>query len=416
MADVFFLPVGSDPAAPIAAAGLARLVERIGLGGAVRPGGRWALKLPLGPRGRSAAVEPAWAAAAAGALAGSAGSERTVCCDTLSINLAGLDQVDSHLELAAIKGFGPGGAAPPYAVADDPRHGAPVRPEADGPSLAALTAAAAGLLVLNPVRPHPHLGFGGALFALGAGLADREGKLMLHKDIRPKVDTPLCAGCGSCLAVCLFDAIVLSGGRAIIDHARCTGCGECMNVCFMAGIAPEAAAGIPRFQQRVAAAARTALAGTAAGPRPAGYLNFLVRLDRQAGGPARRRDRLGDVGVLASRDPVALDQATWDMAAGGPLGSLPAWSGFAAVPGPLLEAAAGTGPGHRPISAGDHLNSRPGLEMRPPPVLSWSLIFTVGVDSSQQRLDASSLPRRHGHQGVPLFVASCRRATSGVQT
>ena len=344
-ADVFLLPVGGESEAPVGPAGLARLIDRIGLTGAAGPSRRWALKLTLGPRGRAPAVDPDWAASAAQALAGPAARDRTVCCDTLSINLEGLDQVASHLELAVAKGFGPGGAAPPYLVADDPRHGDALRPAPDGPSLAALTAAVDGLLVLNPVRPHPHLGFGGALFALGAGLADRDGKLMLHKDIRPKVDTPLCAGCGSCLAVCLFEAIRLNGGRATIDHTLCTGCGECMNVCFMAGIAPEAAVGIPRFQQRVAAAAELALAGAAGRPRPAGYLSFLVRLDRQSGGPARRRDRLGDVGVLASRDPVALDRATWDLAAGGPLGALSAWSGFAAVPGPLLEAAADLGLG-----------------------------------------------------------------------
>lgn len=341
-ADVFLLPAGPDPEHPVAAAGIARLVERLGLLGAARPGRRWAVKVHLGARGRPAAVAPAWAAAAAGALAGAAAAERTVCCDTLSITLAGLDTVAGHLDLAAAKGYGPGGGAPPFAVADDPAHGPAVRPaDPEQPTLAALAAAADGLLVLNPVRPHPHLGFGGALFALGAGLADRQGKLDLHRDIRPRVDTPLCAGCGSCQAVCLFDAIRISGGRATILSERCTGCGECMNHCYMAGIAPEDAAGIPRFQQRLAGAAGAALAGTGTAPRPAGFVNLLLRLERRAGGPGRRGERPGQVGVLASRDPVALDRATWDLAAGGPLGSLPAWSGFTAVPGALLEAAAG---------------------------------------------------------------------------
>ena len=39
------------------------------------------------------------------------------------------------------------------------------------------------------------------------------------------------------------------------------------------------------------------------------YFNFLVRLDRQSGGARRRnRERLGNVGILAARDPVALDR------------------------------------------------------------------------------------------------------------
>lgn len=353
-ADVFLLPAGPDPAGPVDPDGLGRLVERLGLAGAAGPGSRWALKLHLGPRGRTAAVDPAWAAAGARVLAGAAAQQRTVCCDTLSINLEGLDTVPGHLQLAAAKGYGPGSPAPPFAVADDPAHGPALRPAgAEQPALAALTAAVDGLLVLNPVRPHPHLGFGGALLALGAGLADRDGKLLLHQDIRPKVDTPLCAGCGSCQAVCLFDAIRITAGRAVIDHRRCTGCGECMNHCFMAGIAPEDAAGIPRFQRRVARAAQQAWAGAQGSPRPAGFLSLLLRLERRAGGPGRRGDRHGDLGVLASRDPVALDQATWDLAAGGPLGSLPAWSGFATAPGALLEEAAALGlgdPGYRLVT------------------------------------------------------------------
>jgi len=230
-------------------------------------------------------------------------------------------------------------------VADGPGEGDPLVVNPSGePDLAGLTLAPAlkgfaGLCVLTPVRPHPHAGFQGALINLGVGLADRAGKLLVHRDIRPRVDTPLCAGCGSCLAVCLFDAISIQTGRAMIDHRKCTGCGECMNVCFMAGISAEEAAGIPRFQKKVAAAALAARdAATAGRPDRSGYLNLLVRLDRQAGGAGGRgRSRLGDVGVLGSRDPVALDRATWDLIVARSGDSLAVWSGFKQEPGSLLD-------------------------------------------------------------------------------
>ena len=215
-------------------------------------------------------------------------------------------------------------------------------------TLAPLLAGIAGACLLTPVRPHPHAGFQGALLNLGVGLADRAGKIELHRDIRPQVDTPLCAGCGSCLAVCLFDAIAIKAGRAYIDHTRCTGCGECMNVCFMAGISAEEAAGIPRFQRKVAAAAQAARQVLAAAAASPGYFNFLVRLDRHAGGArARGRRRLGDVGVLAASDPVALDQATWDVITDRIGGSLPSWSGFQQEPGELIGQAEELGLGTR---------------------------------------------------------------------
>jgi uncharacterized Fe-S center protein len=214
-------------------------------------------------------------------------------------------------------------------------------PDLVGLTLAPALRNLAGLCLLVPVRPHPHAGFQGALVNLGVGLADRPGKILLHRDIRPKVDTPLCAGCGSCLAVCLFDAISIRAGRATIDHEKCTGCGECMNVCFMAGISAEEAAGIPRFQAKVAAAALAAqnLVGGPASGRM-GFFNLLVRLDGHGGRPGvRRRSRLKDVGVLASRDPVALDRATWDLIVAGSGAPLADWSGFRQDPRFLLEQA-----------------------------------------------------------------------------
>ena len=304
----------------------------------------WAVKVQLGHPGRVAAIAPGWAHEVAQTLTGSGG--KAAVCGTLSINTKGLDTADSQRETAALKGYATQGTSPSYVVADDPRgEPSPVSPGVPdgllGPvGLAAAAAGSGGLAVMTPVRPHPHLGLTGALSSLGLGLVDRDTKLRIHRDLRPRVNTPLCAGCGSCLAVCIFDAININAGRAFIDHERCTGCGECMNVCFMAGIAPEDLAGVPVFQRKVAEAASAARVGTVDPLRPAVFLNVLVRPDRAARGPRRQREVLGDVGVLGATDPVALDTATADLIRGRSGGSLQSWSGFLQEPGPLLERAA----------------------------------------------------------------------------
>ncbi|MCP4574490.1 MAG: DUF362 domain-containing protein [bacterium] len=339
---VHLLEPAPSPAADLAPPrleGLEDLVRQVLV--RARPGtGAWAVKTWLGPPQRPAAVAPAWAARVASALPD---PEAAFCTDTLSITTAPLDTVAGHQDVAAAKGYGPGGPAPEFKVADDPDLGP--APAVDGIDLAAGTAGAAGLAVLTPFRPHPHAGFLGAITSLGLGLVDRAAKLELHLGIRPQVDTPLCAGCGSCLAVCLWDAIVLKAGRAMIDHEQCTGCGECMNACFMAGVAPEETAGIPRFQERVAEAAVVARRGTVAGTRPAVFLNFLVRRDRSSGGPARKRTPCGDLGVLVGNDPVAVDRAAWDLVVERCGGSLEAWSGFRQQPDALLERAEALGLG-----------------------------------------------------------------------
>ncbi|MEN8006666.1 MAG: DUF362 domain-containing protein [Candidatus Krumholzibacteriota bacterium] len=361
-ADVYFQSLEQKPGQELLPLDLgpclARMVDRLGLAGAARKTSPWGLKVQLGERGHPPAVDPAWALAVARALAGPGATDPprgSVCFDTLSITTSGLDQADTHLELAKAKGYGDGRGGLRYLVADGPDQGdSLVTDPVQDADLAGLTLAAAlgnfaGMCLLTPVRPHPHAGFQGALISQGVGLADREGKLLLHRDIRPQVDTPLCAGCGSCLAVCLFDAISLTAGRAMIDHRKCTGCGECMNVCFMAGISPEEAAGIPRFQKKVAAAAVAAKAAVGKNKSPRfGYFNLLARLDRHAGrAQGRGRTRLGDVGVLAATDPVALDRATWDLIVSRSDGPLAVWSGFQQEPAALLDHAEELGLGSR---------------------------------------------------------------------
>ncbi len=215
--------------------------------------------------------------------------------------------------------------------------------------LAAAAAEATGLVVANAVRPFAHTGFAGAVFQLGCGLVEREAKLRLHRDVRPSVDTPLCAGCGSCLGVCIFDAIRIQGGRASIDHTRCTGCGECMTACHLAGISPRQEGGVAGFQRGVAESAR-AVAEHFSGPRSGAllFVNFLTPIVRgDQGGFTRARYQPAEMGALVGADPVALDQATWDILVAGAPQGLRQWSGFPTDPEVLLQEAQQRGLGRR---------------------------------------------------------------------
>ncbi len=309
----------------------------------------WALKIPMNALGQTNAVLPRWLQAVRAGLK-KGGHNPDPMFDTLSITTAGLDTADGMLERAGqldLLDF--------FVVGDDPHNPAgeslSLSDECALPAitLSTVAAAAGGLMLLNSVLPHPHLGMSGALFSLGCGVLDRESKLLLHRDIRPTVDTPLCAGCGSCLAACIFDAIAIRAGRAFIDHQLCTGCGECMTACHLAGISPEDAARIPRFQKQVAEAGfAVASQSRAAKSDCLLYANFLTPVPRQAAGGFGRVHQKPDVkGVLVSSDPVALDQATWDLLVEGDIHGLRQWSGFLQEPGPLMERAQALGLGNR---------------------------------------------------------------------
>ncbi len=308
----------------------------------------WVTRYPLGVPGEPAPILPGWLVGAHSGLK-SAGAGLGSNFDTLSITTLGVDTPAGQRERAQALGI------KNFLVGDDVEEGevVPLKgPEAGSLStvgLAGVCATAGGLLLLNPVRPHPHLGFSGALFTQGAGIMDRQTKLLMHREVRPSVDTPLCAGCGSCLSVCIFDAIMFTGGRASIDHTLCTGCGECMSACHLAGISPDEAKGVVRFQKQVAEAATAVKEGTEAGRQERIiHANFLTPLHRKAGG-GFNRDRFSSrkFGVLLSHDPVALDQATWDHLVEGAMQGLRQWSGFLQEPAPMLERAESLGLGSR---------------------------------------------------------------------
>ncbi len=308
----------------------------------------WAVKIPFDSFDKANQISPDLMIAARAQLQ-DLGISTGSFFETLSITTEGLHTADSLVKRSEDLGL------KEFRVGDDP-----AGPESEtlqlgeefslrSVNLSAVAAQAGGLLLLNAVCPHPFLGMGGAIFSLGCGVLDRTTKLLLHRDVKPTVDTPLCAGCGSCLVACIFDAISIKNGRAMIDHELCTGCGACMSACHLSGIGPQDGAGIPRFQKLVAEAAYAVAKESDAGA--AGsllHVNFLAPLSRQAGGSfGRDRFLKGSYGALLSTDPVALDQATWDLLVKGAVHGLRQWSGFLQEPAPLMERAEALGLGSR---------------------------------------------------------------------
>ena len=46
-----------------------------------------------------------------------------------------------------------------------------------------------------------------------------------------EVDPELCAGCGECLEVCVFNGMEMIDGKARINQNKCNGCGRCERIC-----------------------------------------------------------------------------------------------------------------------------------------------------------------------------------------
>jgi uncharacterized Fe-S center protein len=168
------------------------------------------------------------------------------------------------------------------------------------------------LVGLAHLTGHLLTGLGGAIKNLGMGLANRAGKLEMHSVVHPVVREEKCTLCGACIEACAHGAIA-AGARAVsIDGVRCTGCAECLAVCPTGAIGIDWSSDAEEVQRRLAEyalAVHRCLRGRVA------CVTFLNHVTNHCDCIGPTVDRIApDVGIAASLDPVALDQASADLA------------------------------------------------------------------------------------------------------
>ena len=174
-------------------------------------------------------------------------------------------------------------------------------------------AAAKSIIVLSHFKGHEVAGFGGAIKNLGMGCASAVGKQAQHS-ARPLIVGDACIGCGKCVTVCPRMAITLQNEKSSIDHSKCIGCFECMTVCPERAIDIDWVTEIPQFIERIVEYAVGAIQGKKS---CTGYINFLTHITPDCDCvPWSDAPIVPDIGILASKDPVAIDAASFDLVNG----------------------------------------------------------------------------------------------------
>lgn len=277
------------------------------------PGHLTAVKLHFGEKGNTAFIPPVFVRRLVDEIK-KTGSEPFLT-DTNTLYLGKRTNSASHLRTAMEHGFGYAVTGAPIIIADGLRGGDGVEVKISGTTTGTVQVAreivdSDALVVLTHFKCHEMTGFGGALKNVGMGCASRHGKLHQHSNLPPVVDPEGCTACGACAAVCPAGAIEV-GKAAVIDPETCIGCGHCVTACPENTIKVEWNETTDKLQVKMADHVSGALKGKDGRVM---FVNFVTRVSPlcdcygHADAPI-----VPDVGILASTDPVAIDQASADL-------------------------------------------------------------------------------------------------------
>ena len=171
------------------------------------------------------------------------------------------------------------------------------------------------IISMNHFKGHEISGFGGALKNLGMGCASVGGKLFLHSGASPKIFEENCTGCRVCERYCAQHAIVVeSDKKAHIDYINCTGCGQCIAVCQFDSARAASDSSSEIVNMRIAEYAFAAIKD-----KPSFHINFIMDVSPNCDcWNFNDYPLVPNIGMAASFDPVAIDQACADMVKSAP--------------------------------------------------------------------------------------------------
>ena len=165
-------------------------------------------------------------------------------------------------------------------------------------------------LSLTHFKGHEMTGFGGAIKNIGMGCGSRAGKKDQHHNGQPVIDPESCRGCKRCMRECANDGLVFDAEKKVmtIDGEKCVGCGRCIGACNFDAIAFGQDAAVKELNCRMAEYTKAVVTG-----RDCFHISLVCDIspvcDCHSGNDV---PILPDIGMFASADPLALDQACAD--------------------------------------------------------------------------------------------------------
>ncbi len=270
-----------------------------------------AIKIHFGEPGNLAYLRPNYARTVVDLVKQLGGKPFLTDCNTLYVG--GRKNALDHIESAYINGFNPYSTGCHILIGDGLKGTDEVEVPVNGEyvknaKIGRAVMDADVVISLSHFKGHEMTGFGGALKNLGMGCGSRAGKMEMHCDGKPLVKENLCVGCGNCRRICAHSAPTIVDRKMHIDLNKCVGCGRCIAVCPTDAIASPDDSSEQTLCYKIAEYTKAVVQD-----RPAFHISIVNEVSPNCDCHGENDVPLiSDIGMFASFDPVALDQACAD--------------------------------------------------------------------------------------------------------
>ena len=293
---------------------LKRLIKAAGIGDIDMEQQFVAIKMHFGELGNLGFLRPNYARAVVDVVREQGGIPFLTDCNTLYVGSR--KNAVEHLYCAWENGFTPLTVGCPIIIGDGLKGTDDVEVPVEGGEY--VKAAKIGravmdadiIISLTHFKGHELAGFGGAIKNLGMGSGSRAGKKDQHSSGHPSIDPELCRGCRRCQRECANGGLVFDEQtrKMGVNDENCLGCGRCIGACSFDAISFADYSAPELLNCRMAEYAKAVVDG-----RPNFHISLVVDVSPNCDCHAENdAPILPNIGMFASFDPLALDQACVD--------------------------------------------------------------------------------------------------------
>ncbi len=293
---------------------LQKLIKRAGIADLDLDGKFVAIKMHFGELGNISYLRPNYARAVVDVVKELGGKPFLTDCNTLYPGSR--KNALEHLECAWQNGFTPLTVNCPILIGDGLKGTDDVEVPVNGGEY--LKTAKIGRAIMDAdvfislthFKGHEVTGFGGTIKNIGMGCGSRAGKKDQHNNGQPEIDESLCRGCKRCQRECANNGLVFDvmKRKMHVDKAHCAGCGRCLGACNFDAISFGVDSAISELNCRMAEYTKAVVDG-----RPNFHISLVVDVSPNCDCHCENdAPILPNIGMFASFDPLALDQACVD--------------------------------------------------------------------------------------------------------